>query len=311
MKTALLAGVATILIGLATVQTANAEPARSAENVGNFGSWSVMKITDKMTDRQWYSAFSRSNGVLLQVSCTKSNPKELLTFIVTDQYLGDGIGHAGYRVDKNPAHFDTVRTNKRTFGFPNPTDLVTQMRQGSELLVQISTYDSDDLAYNIRIDGANDAFNRLAAGCMDLAASQPNIVSAPPPDAKAIENTLEKLREKLAQSTKPNEQKNDIAALSADQRAAIGDHIRECWSKDAGALDIDKQRVMLTVTTDASGMARKAVVAGSDQTRMADPQFRIFAERAIQAVLNPLCSNLPLPNIMLGKANVLTFRFSP
>ena len=82
-----------------------------------------------------------------------------------------------------------------------------------------------------------------------------------------MENTLEKLRQQMAQSAppkaRPNPQAggqpngggnplgNDTAALSADQRGAIGDHVRECWTKDAGALDIDKQRVLLTVTTDA------------------------------------------------------------
>ena len=104
---------------------------------------------------------------------------------------------------------------------------------------------------------------------------------------------------------------NDTAALSAAERGAIGDHVRECWTKDAGALDIDKDRVTLTVTTDASGEARLAVVAGGDIGRMSDPRFRAFAERAVRAVLDPHCANLPLPNKILGKVNVLTFRFSP
>lgn len=104
---------------------------------------------------------------------------------------------------------------------------------------------------------------------------------------------------------------NDTAALSADQRGAIGDHVRECWTKDAGALDIDKQRVLLTVTTDATGVARKAEVAGGDVARMSDPRFRAFAERAVRAIMDARCANLPLPNNVLGKVNVLTFRFSP
>lgn len=104
---------------------------------------------------------------------------------------------------------------------------------------------------------------------------------------------------------------NDTAALSAAQRGEIGDHVRECWTKDAGALDLDKQRVLLTVTTDAAGTARQAVVAGEDVARMGDPRFRAFAERAIRAVLDVRCANLPMPKAMIGKVNVLTFRFSP
>ena len=156
---------------------------------------------------------------------------------------------------------------------------------------------------------------------------QPNATKNPAPNSSSVENTLEKLRQQVAKGaplkTRPNPQAggqpngggsplgNDTAALSADERGAIGDHVRECWTKDAGALDIDKQRVLLTVTTDASGVARKAEVAGEDVGRMGDPRFRAFAERAKRAILDAHCANLPLPHGVLGKINILTFRFSP
>jgi hypothetical protein len=160
------------------------------------------------------------------------------------------------------------------------------------------------------------------------ATAQPNATKNATANSNAVENTLEKLRQQLAQAGGPKAspsarsaappaggggtpQGNDTAALSADQRGAIGDHVRECWTKDAGALDIDKQRVQLTVTTDASGIARKAEPSGADVARMGDPRFRAFAERAIRAIMDPRCANLPLPNNVLGKVNVLTFRFSP
>ena len=142
-----------------------------------------------------------------------------------------------------------------------------------------------------------------------------------------MDNTLEKLRQ-LSRQTQPPKSRsnptgggqpngggnplgNDTAALSAEQRGAIGEHVRECWTKDAGALDIDKQRVLLTVTTDAAGVARKAEVTGPDVGRMSDPRFRAFAERAVRAVMDVHCANLPLPRPLLGKTNVLTFRFTP
>ncbi len=56
---------------------------------------------------------------------------------------------------------------------------------------------------------------------------------------------------------------------------------------------------------------RLAVVAGSDEARLADPVFRAFAERPGRAVLDPRCADLPLPETMLGRTDVLTFRFSP
>jgi hypothetical protein len=153
------------------------------------------------------------------------------------------------------------------------------------------------------------------------------VTKNPAPDSQALENTMEKLRQMQAQTQPPkaranpksggapnsggNPLGNDTASLNAAQIGAIGAHVHECWTKDAGALDIEKQRVTLTVTTDATGEARIAVVSGSDVGRMGDPRFRAFAERAIRAVRDPHCANLPLPAKMLGQNRQFTFQFSP
>jgi hypothetical protein len=154
------------------------------------------------------------------------------------------------------------------------------------------------------------------------------VTKNPAPNSQELENTLEKLRQLARQTAPPkarsnpqaggqpngggNPLGNDTAALTADQRGAIGDHVRECWTIDRGALGVDKMQVMLQVTTDQAGVARMAEVAGDDRGRIAsDPVFRAFAERARRAVLDPHCASLPLPPGMMGKVNVLTFRFSP
>lgn len=155
----------------------------------------------------------------------------------------------------------------------------------------------------------------------------PSVSKNTAPSSSSVNSTLDKLRQQLAQMQasktrttsqtggQPNSGGNPVGSdsptLSAAERGAIGDHVRECWTKDAGALDIDRQRVLLTVTTDASGMARKAEVAGDDKGRMGDPRFRAFAERAVRAIMDARCANLPLPANALGKVNTLTFRFSP
>jgi hypothetical protein len=154
------------------------------------------------------------------------------------------------------------------------------------------------------------------------------VTKNPAPNSRALDNTLEKLRQ-LAQQTQPprtrynpqaggapngggNPLSNDTAALTADQSSAIGDHVRPCWTTDPGMLDLDKMQVLLTVTTDANGEVRRAEVASADLGRVAgDPRLRVFSERAVRAVMSPQCANLPLPRSMLGKTNVLTFRFSP
>ena len=55
----------------------------------------------------------------------------------------------------------------------------------------------------------------------------------------------------------------------------------------------------------------EAIVAADDTGKMSDPRFRAFAERAVRAVLDAQCANLPLPKSLLGRQNTLTFRFSP
>jgi hypothetical protein len=100
--------------------------------------------------------------------------------------------------------------------------------------------------------------------------------------------------------------------LSAAQRGAIGDRVRECWTKDAGALDLDKMAVTVTVTTDATGTARLAEVAEADRGRVqSDPRLQVFFERARRAILDPRCASFPLPKDKLGSIQKLTFRFRP
>jgi neural Wiskott-Aldrich syndrome protein len=109
-----------------------------------------------------------------------------------------------------------------------------------------------------------------------------------------------------------NPQSDDTSALSASQRGAIGDFVRRCWNTDPGMLDLDKMEVLLTVTTDAGGVVRRAVVAQDESGRVGgNARLRVFSERAIRAVLDPNCANLPLPQPMLGQTRVFTFRFRP
>ena len=53
-------------------------------------------------------------------------------------------------------------------------------------------------------------------------------------------------------------------------------------------LDLDKMQVLLTVTTDAGGVVRRAVVAPEDVGRVGgNMRLRVFSERAVRAVLDP------------------------
>ncbi len=141
----------------------------------------------------------------------------------------------------------------------------------------------------------------LAAGIISATSA---LAFAQLPADNAVENTLMKLRQMHS--------RNDTAALSADQRRAIADHVQACWHKDSGAAEADRLSVSLIVTTDVAGVVQKAEVAGSDIRRVdGDARLHAFAERVIQALMDPKCANLPLPPTALGKVNILTFRFAP
>jgi hypothetical protein len=105
----------------------------------------------------------------------------------------------------------------------------------------------------------------------------------------------------------------DDFTISADGRAAIAEHVSACWNPDAAPATMDNLHVTLTVTVDAAGIARVAVVAGPDVAKLSDPVFRAFTERAVRATLDPQCSHIPLPDKLLGmthQTDTVTFRFT-
>ena len=67
---------------------------------------------------------------------------------------------------------------------------------------------------------------------------------------------------------------NDTAALSAAQRGAIGDHVRECWTKDPGALDLEKKR----------GHNRAAIALANKMTRIA---WAVWSKGCMYQPANP------------------------
>ncbi|MDA8049570.1 MAG: hypothetical protein M0002_06130 [Rhodospirillales bacterium] len=157
---------------------------------------------------------------------------------------------------------------------------------------------------------------------------QPHPTANTAASSTALEATLEKLRTLERQTHPPRArsnpqpggapnpgglpQSNATAALTAAERGRIGAYVRRCWTYDPGAPGVQQFQVLLDVTTDASGVARIASVAPADRTRVdRNPALRAFAGRAVNAVLDPRCANLPLPPALLGAPRHLEFRFTP
>jgi hypothetical protein len=152
-----------------------------------------------------------------------------------------------------------------------------------------------------------------------IATARPSGAVSATPDSRALTNTLEHLRALQSQVQAPRTPPRggvpgvgspngaDNAQLSAAQRGAIGDHIRECWVKDAGALHIDEQSARLLITTDAQGVVRDA------QVIQTGPGFvgHAFADRVRKTLLDPQCNPLPIPRQMLGSAHSFELSFRP
>ena len=141
-------------------------------------------------------------------------------------------------------------------------------------------------------------------------------------DSRTLDATLDRLRSLQAQNQAPTHAYNpprggapgggspsgvDNAKLSGADRGAIGDRIRECWTRDAGARDADKMSAVLQVVTDGSGTVRDVKIVQPGQ----GPGGLAFAERARRAALDPQCNPIPLPRALLGQTHTFEINFKP
>lgn len=140
------------------------------------------------------------------------------------------------------------------------------------------------------------------------AGSASRLPSEPTGNNATLGNVLSRLRNQQSRSTNTQASTGNTQ-MSAAQRGAIGDRLRECWSGNKGELDYDKQVVHLQLTTDASGVVRTVALAGSDANRSG--VARAFAERARRAALDPDCSKLPLSQNFLGSPQTFEITFRP
>jgi outer membrane biosynthesis protein TonB len=156
---------------------------------------------------------------------------------------------------------------------------------------------------------------------------QQHVVKTPEPLSKSVLNTILKLKSLQKQEKPPTAKYNPDqggapngggektatanSGLAGADKNAIANHIRPCWSIDAGAPGVSTFNVHLDVTTDATGTVRVATVDAQDQGKMGDPIYADYANRAVDAVLNVQCATLPLPPYMMGQNQNFVFDFTP
>jgi hypothetical protein len=86
--------------------------------------------------------------------------------------------------------------------------------------------------------------------------------------------------------------------------------IEQCWNLPAGARDAQGMQVSIVVDMNADGTPRGAAI--EDQGRMAaNPSYRVAAESALRAVLNPRCHPFKLPRDKYERWKRMTLVFDP
>jgi hypothetical protein len=148
-------------------------------------------------------------------------------------------------------------------------------------------------------------------------------VQRPAENSTSVLNTLERLRQQQAQNQPPSARPSPQAGrpatgggsptgtqpLTQGEIRGLAEQVGECWSVDAGALNIAEIVVELRVQLDAQGNVRN-VVPG-DRGVPSEPRARAVYESARRALLSPQCNPLRVPADKYPTIMASTFRFNP
>lgn len=155
-------------------------------------------------------------------------------------------------------------------------------------------------------------------------------------DAKKLDKAVVNLNRNKKSSTKadPNAKKKSFDSV-LDDAIAIGDNenegvkaeelgpvltatqidlirqtIRKCWHFPAGLKNAEELSVEIRMELSKDGSVKSAEIV--DKKRLnSDPDFKIAAENAYRAVLDPECSPLPLPREKYDEWKDLELTFNP
>lgn len=98
--------------------------------------------------------------------------------------------------------------------------------------------------------------------------------------------------------------------LTASEIGALSRHMSKCWLIPAGLRDARNIRVPIKINVARDGTVQKAEIM--EKSRMTnDLAYRTAAESARRAVLDPLCSPLPIPQDKYDMFKEFIFNFDP
>lgn len=98
--------------------------------------------------------------------------------------------------------------------------------------------------------------------------------------------------------------------LTANQIDNVRNTIRKCWHFPAGLKNAEQLVVDIKMELDRNGYVKKAEIVDKNRMRQ-DSGFKIAAENAQRAVLDPRCNPLPLPKEKYNEWKDLELSFNP
>ncbi len=135
----------------------------------------------------------------------------------------------------------------------------------------------------------------------------------PPKKAdKPLEKSKLSFKKSIAAALKqqPSKRHNPAQPLSISEIDMVRRQISRCWNLPAGAKGAKDLNIAIYVIMNRDGTVREAKVM--DPARMtSDAFFRISAEAARRAVLNPKCNPLKLPSEKFEQWQTMTLNFNP
>ena len=144
---------------------------------------------------------------------------------------------------------------------------------------------------------------------------------------QALLKNLAKLKEELARQKKPTP-KTKLAVKQATQRsnalsaisqqlqiqkltAMVKQQVAPCWSIPGGVKDAHAIKVGVQIRLNTDGTLRGAPRVVDAARMQSDQSFRVIAESAVRALLNPRCRPLKLPYDQYEIWKDITFNFDP
>jgi hypothetical protein len=147
------------------------------------------------------------------------------------------------------------------------------------------------------IERVRDKFNSCSAL---LASREPQKVQTPPPQER-------KSAEGVTRQTPAAP--NLAAVVTASELEGVRNKIRPCWHS-LGASKDQNMVITLVVQMNQDGTPVKAELSDTSRYNR-DPAFRMAADAAHRAIMNPRCQPWPLPPEKYNSWRYLTFNFDP